>query len=82
MITDENKSHYVYTKDFNRFVCNKTKYKNKKHFCKYCSVGVLVQRKKACLKINGKEAEVQLKIVQLRSGSINFKNHFKQSDLS
>ena len=32
MITKENKSHYVYIKDFNRFVCNKTKNKNKKHF--------------------------------------------------
>ena len=34
MITDENESHYVYIKDFNRFMCNKTKCKNKKHFCK------------------------------------------------
>ena len=32
MITDENKSHYVYIKDFNRFICNKTNNKNKKHF--------------------------------------------------
>ena len=28
LITDENKSHYVYIKDFNRFMCNKTKNKN------------------------------------------------------
>ena len=34
LITDENKSHYVYIKDFNRFMCNKTKNKNKKYFCK------------------------------------------------
>ena len=27
MITDENKSHYVYIKGFNRFMCNKTKNK-------------------------------------------------------
>ena len=33
MITDENKSYYVYIKDFNRFMCNKTKDKNKKRFC-------------------------------------------------
>ena len=25
MITDENKSHYIYIRDFNRFMCNKTK---------------------------------------------------------
>ena len=36
MITDENKSHYVYIKDFNRFMCNKTKCKNKKYIYKYC----------------------------------------------
>ena len=32
MKTNENKSHYVYIKYFNRFMCNKTKCKNKKHF--------------------------------------------------
>ena len=36
LISDENKSHYVYIKDFNRFMCNKTKIKNKKFFCKCC----------------------------------------------
>ena len=35
-ITDKSKSHYVCIKDFNRFMCNKTKCKTKKHFCKYC----------------------------------------------
>ena len=30
LISNKNKSHYVYIKDFNRFVCNKTKNKNKK----------------------------------------------------
>ena len=30
LISNENKSHYGYIKDFNRFVCNKTKSKNKK----------------------------------------------------
>ena len=36
LITDENKSHYVYIKDLNRFMCNKTKCGTKKHFCGYC----------------------------------------------
>ena len=31
-ISDENKSHYVYIKDFNRSMCNKTKNKNKNIF--------------------------------------------------
>ena len=36
LITDENKSHYAYIKDFNRLICKKTKNKNEKHFCRYC----------------------------------------------
>ena len=36
LINNENKAHFVYIKDFNRFMFNKTKCKNKKHFCKYC----------------------------------------------
>ena len=32
-INDTNKSHYVHIKDFRRFTFNKTKHKNKKHFC-------------------------------------------------
>ena len=36
LITDEKKSHYVHIKDFNRFMCNKTKNKNKTCFCKCC----------------------------------------------
>ena len=32
LITDESKSHYVYIKDFRRFMCNKMKSYNKKHF--------------------------------------------------
>ena len=34
-ITDENKSGYVYIKDFNKIMCNMTKNQNKKHFCRY-----------------------------------------------
>ena len=36
LINDENKSHYVYIKDFNKFMFNKTKHKNKKHFFRCC----------------------------------------------
>ena len=77
MITDKNKSHYVNIKSFNRFMCNKTKTKNKKHFLRYClqcfsSKKVLEKHEKFRLKINGKQSG------KLRSGSIKFKNHFKQ----
>ena len=33
---DNNKLHYVYIKDFNRFMFHKTKNKNKKWSCKNC----------------------------------------------
>ena len=36
LIINENKSHYVYIKDFDRFMFHKTKNKNKKCFCKSC----------------------------------------------
>ena len=74
LITDESKFHYVYIKDFDRFVCNNTK--NKKHFCRCClqcfsCEKILQEDRKVCLKINGKQS------VKLRSGSIKFKNYFK-----
>ena len=60
LITYENKSHYVYIKYFNRLVCNKTKDKNKKHFCWYClqffrGEKVLKEHIKVCLKKNGQQ---------------------------
>ena len=60
LITDENKSHYVYIKDFHRFMYNKTKNENKKDFSKCClqcfsSEKILIKHKKTCLKINGKQ---------------------------
>ena len=78
LISDASKSHYVYIKDFNRFICNKTKSKNKKYFCKCClqcfsSEKVLIEHKENCLIINGKQS------VKLKCGSISFKNYFKQS---
>ena len=36
LVTDENKSHYVYIKVFDRFMFHKTKNKNKKYICKSC----------------------------------------------
>ena len=69
MKTSKNKSHYGYIKDFNKFIFNKAKCKNKKHFCKCClqrfsSEIISVKHKETCLKINGKQT------IKLRSGSI------------
>ena len=77
MISNENKSHHVYIKDFNRFICNKKKNKKKKSFCKCClqcfsSEKILIEHKENCLIINGKQS------VKLKCGSISFKNCFKQ----
>ena len=81
LIANENKSHYVYIKDFNRFMCNKTKNEKKKYFCKFClqcfsSEKVLQEHKGNCSVINGKQT------VTLKSGSIESKNYFKQLAIS
>ena len=76
-LIDENKSHYVYIKDFDRFMFHKTKNKNKKWFCRSClqcfsSESVLIKHKENCLSINGKQS------VKLEKGIIKFENYFKQ----
>ena len=76
-IIDGDKSHYVYIKDFNRFMFHKTKNKNKKYFCKSClkcfsSKYVLTGHKEDCLSINGQQS------VRLEKGTTEFKNYFKQ----
>ena len=45
LISNENKSHYVYIKDFNRFMCNKTKNKNKLFFFVNAVYSFLVVKK-------------------------------------
>ena len=77
LLIDDDKSHYVYIKDFDRFMFHKTKNKNKKWFSRSClqcfsSKNILIKHKENCLSINGKQS------VKLGKGSIEFKNHFKQ----
>ena len=77
LVTDGDKSHYVYIKDFDRFMFHKTKNKNKKYFCKSClqcfsSKNVLKKHKEVCLSIDGAQS------VRLEKGTIEFKNYFKQ----
>ena len=77
LITEEKKHQYMYITNFNRFMCNKTKNENEKHFCKcclqfFCSEKVSIEHKENCLKINGKQS------LKLKSGSIEFENHSKQ----
>ena len=44
LITNENKSHYIYIKNFNRFICDETKHKNKKTFANVVCNGLLVKK--------------------------------------
>ena len=69
LLIDDNKSHYTYIKDFNRFMFHETKNKNKKWFCKNClqcfsSESVLIKHKENYLNINGKHS-VKLEKEQL-----------------
>ena len=67
----------MYIKDFDRFMFQKTKNKNKKYICKSClqcfsSKNVLTEHEEICLSINGAQS------VRLEKERIKFKNYFKQ----
>ena len=77
LIINENELHYVYIKDFDKFMFHKTKNKNKKYFCKSClqcfsNKNVLTEHKEVCLSINGAQS------VRFEKGTVEFKNYFKQ----
>ena len=77
LLIDDDKSHYVYIKDFDRFMFHKTKNKNKKWFCRSClqcfsSESVLIKHKEICFSINGKQS------VRLEKWIIEFENYLKQ----
>ena len=70
-------THFVYIKDFDRFMFHNTKNKNKKYFCKSClqcfsSKNVLTEHKEDCLIIHGKQS------LKLEKGTTEFENYFKQ----
>ena len=57
LLIDDDKSNYVYIKDFDRFMFHKTKNKNKRYFCKSCllcfsSKNVLKEHKEVCFSTN------------------------------
>ena len=77
LISNNFVSHYVYIKDFNRLMFNKTKHKDKKYFCKSClqclsSESVLNEHKEDCLMINGQQN------VKSEKGFIKFSNYSRQ----
>ena len=77
LLIDNDKSHYMYIKNLDRFMFHKAKNKNKKWFCKSClqcfsSENVLIKHKENCLSINGKQS------VKLEKRIIKFESYFKQ----
>ena len=79
LITKGEKKHYVLIKDFNKMMYNKTKHKERKHFCMFClqcfsADKILEKHKSNCMVINGQQA-----IKMPEPGSkIEFNNHHKQ----
>ena len=71
LITEKDKSHYVFIKDFNRVMFSKTKHKDKKHFCMSCLQNLSTNEissnhRKHCLLIDDCQA------VNYESGIIKF----------
>ena len=73
LVFNDDKSHYVYIKDFDRYMFHKTKNKNKKYFCK-CSFQFFSSKN---VLTNHKEF-LGAQSVRLVKGTIEFKNYFKQ----
>ena len=76
LISNEEKSHYVLIKDFNRLMYLKTKHKDRKHFCMSClqnftTKEILNNHRERCLLINGTQAAIYQK------RKIKFKNFDK-----
>ena len=77
LLINDDKSHYVYIKNLNSFMFDKTKNKNKKWFCKgslqcFSGENILIKRKEDCLSING------IQSVKVEEGTIELKDFFKQ----
>ena len=77
LISHEEKSHYVFIKDFKRLMYSKRKHKDRKQFCTSClqnftTEEVLNNHKERYLLINDTQA------VKYEAGTIKFKNFSKQ----
>ena len=80
LITENENKHYVLIKDFNKFMYNQTKHKERKHFCMYClqcfsSEKVLTNHKENCIQVNGTQA---IKMPSKNDNILKFNNFHKQ----
>ena len=62
-ISNEEKSYYVFIKNFNRLMYSKTKHKDRKHFCMAClqnftTKEILNNHRERCLSINSTQAVI------------------------
>ncbi|KAL9979362.1 hypothetical protein ACROYT_G017015 [Oculina patagonica] len=80
LITENENKHYVLIKDFNKFMYNQTKHKERKHFCMHClqcfsSERVLNDHKDNCIQVNGTQA---VKMPDKDNNILKFNNFHKQ----
>ena len=80
LVTKDKNKHYVLIKDFNKFMYNQTKHKERKHFCMYClqcfsSERVLNNHKDICIQVNGEQA---IKMPDKDNNILKFNNFHKQ----
>ena len=83
LVTKDKNKHYVLIKDFNKFMYNQTKHKDKKHFCMHClqcfsSEKVLNNHKDNCIQINGTQA---VKMPDKDNNILKFNNFHKQQPI-
>ena len=83
LITKGEKKHYVLIKDFNKFMFNQTKHKERKHFCMHClqcfsSERVLTDHKENCIQVNGTQA---VKMPDKDNNILKFINFHKQQQV-
>ena len=80
-ITENDNKHYVLIKDFNKFMFNQTKHKERKHFCMHClqcfsSERVLSTHKDNCIQVNGTQA---VKLPDKDNNILKFNNFHKKT---
>ena len=80
LVTKDENKHYVLIKDFNKFMYNQTKHKERKHFCMHClqcfsSGRVLNNHKENCIQVNGTQA---IRMPNKYNNILKFNNFHKQ----
>ena len=83
LITKDENKHYVLIKDFNKFMYQQTKHKERKQFCMHClqcfsSEIVLNNHKENCIIINGKQA---INMPKKGENILKYTNHHKQQPI-